>query len=267
MKPMNFKNRFVLVTGASSGLGEEMARQLATRDGANLILVARREDRLQKLQAELKIASGRQIEYIVADLGEEGAADRVFEEAQAWGDVYGVVLNAGITHFGHYDELSWEGFRRMLDVNVVSTTRLVSLFLPYLEQKKQQGGILLVASLAGLTPTAYQAAYSATKGFLVNYGCSLHYEMLERGVSVSVFAPGGIATEMTAGNRFNDLRGWLVPVVPCATEAIECLKDRKYLSIPGVVYGWGARLTRLLPQNFLVGRVAAQYRRSLQKNS
>jgi short-subunit dehydrogenase len=89
--------------------------------------------------------------------------------------------------------------------------------------------------------------------------------MRPRGVTVTVFAPGGIATEMTAGERFNDLRSWLVPVGPCAREAILGLKRRRYLVIPGIVYGWGARLTRLVPQSLLVGRVAAQYRNSLLK--
>lgn len=265
MKPMNFKGRWVLVTGASSGLGAEMARQLAREHGANLVLVARRQERLAELQKEL--GSLVRVETIVADLSDETAAERVVSEAESHGPLYAAVLNAGATHFGHHDELSWEQFKKMLDLNVVGTVALTTRLIPLLEKRRENGGLLLIASLAGLTPVSYQAAYSGTKGFLVNYGCSLHHEMRPRGVTVTVFAPGGIATEMTAGERFNDLRNWLVPVGPCAREAIFGLKRRRYLVIPGIVYGWGARLTRFVPQSLLVGRVAAQYRNSLLKNT
>lgn len=266
METMNFRGRWVVVTGASSGLGEEMAKQLTRDHGAHLVLVARRRERLEALAEKLR-AYGTEVRVLDADLGRLEEATRVFEEATRDVPVYAVILNAGATHFGHHDELDWDGFSKMLDLNVRSTSKLLQSFLPYLEKRGENGGVLVVASLAGLTPVAYQAAYSGTKAFLVNYACSLHHEMKPRGVTVSVFAPGGIATEMTAGERFNDLRTWLVPVGPCATEALSGLARRKYLTIPGFVYGWGARLTRLLSQDFLVGRVAAQYRRSLTKNS
>jgi hypothetical protein len=262
---MNFRGRWVLVTGASSGLGAELARQLGRDHGANLILVARRRERLQELSTELE-AYGSEVLIVSADLGMLEEVEHVFKEVTRDRQLYAAFLNAGVTHFGHHDELSWESFSKMLELNVTSTTKFLHLLLPYLEAQGTQGGVLLVASLAGLTPVAYQAAYSGTKAFLVNYGCSLHHEMNSRGVTVSVFAPGGIATEMTAGERFNDLRTWLVRVEPCAKEAIRGLRKRRYLTIPGLVYRWGSRLTRLLPQDFLVGRVAAEYRNSLSKN-
>jgi hypothetical protein len=122
---------------------------------------------------------------------------------------------------------------------------------------------MLVSSMAGLAPTPYQSAYSATKAYLINYGCSLHHEMAPRGVSVTTFAPGGIITDMTAGERFNSLRGWLMPVDVCARAAIKALTRREYLSVPGFVYRVGSVLTRLLPQRFFAAKVAAQYRKSL----
>ena len=267
MKQMNFDGRHVLVTGASSGLGAEMAEQLASRHHAHLILVARREERLQALAERIRAQHGVKVEYIVADLSSADEAARVFQEATAIAPLYAGILNAGKTHFGRHDELSWQGFQEMLNLNVLGTTRLTSLLLPYLEAREEEGGVLLVSSLAGITPVAYQSAYSATKGFLINYGCSLHHEMKIRGVTVSTFAPGGIATEMTEGKRFNDLRGWLVPVGPCAHSALMGLKKRRYLVVPGFVYRWGSVLMRFVPQSFLVGRVGAQYRASLKKNA
>jgi len=263
---MNFAGRRVLVTGASSGLGAELAEQLA-REGAHLVLVARREDRLRELGERLTRKYGVPIEIVPSDLAEVGEAERVFAEATARAPLYAAILNAGVTHFGCYDEQTWESLSQLLDLNVRSTVRFTTLLLPYLEARKEQGGVLLVASLSGLTPVAYQAAYSGTKAFLIKYGWALHHEVAPRGVTVSVVAPGGIVSEMTAGARFNDLRPWLMPVGPAARAALQGFRRRKHLIVPGLVYDWGrSLLLKVVPENFLVGRVAAQYRRSLERH-
>lgn len=266
MTPMFFRGRWVLITGASSGLGEAMARELAHKHGANLVVVARRSERLQALKVELEAAAKVSVHVVVADLAELDQVDRAFEEATAGRQLYAAILNAGITHFGNWDELDWAGFLRMQAVNNTSVTRLVTHLLPYLEKQKEGGGVLLVASMAGLTPLPYQAMYSATKAFLVHLGASLHHEMWSRNVSVSTFVPGGIDTEMTSGKRFNALRTWMMPVAECAREGIDALQNRRYVHAPGLLYRWGGKLTRLLPQRFFTGRVAAQYRRSLDAN-
>lgn len=267
MKPMKLATRWVLVTGASSGLGQEMARILAKEYRANLIVVARREDRLLELKAELEKTSSAQVHCIPADLSQESEVRRVFEEATRDRALYAAVLNAGITHFGHWDELGWEQFKAMQAVNNTAVTLLTSLLLPYLEKRREEGGLMIVASMAGVTPVPYQSFYSATKAFLVHLGASLHHEMKPRGVSVTTFVPGGIVTEMTQGERFNDLRGWLMPVVPCAREGVEALVQRRYVHSPGFVYRWGGAVTKLLPQRLFVSGVAAQYRRSLRRNT
>ncbi len=267
MKNMDFRGRRVLVTGASSGLGAEMAEQLARDHGAHLVLVARREERLRELGDRLSARYGAQVETIRADLRDGSEAERVVQEATRDAPLYAGILNAGVTHFGHHDELDWEDFEAMIDLNVKSNARMTTLLVPYLEQRGEQGGVLLVASMAGVVPVAYQAAYSGTKAFLVNYACSLHHEMEPRGVTVTVFTPGGIVTEMTEGERFNDLRSWLQPVVPCAREGLAGFKRREYVTIPSVLYRWGfAAVRRLVPERFLVGRTAAVYRNSLLKN-
>ncbi len=263
---MAFESRWVMVTGASSGLGQEMSRVLARDHRANLVLVARRADRLKQFADELTREHKVQVKTIPADLAREDEAVRVFEEATRE-PLYAAVLNAGVTHFGHHDELSWPAFRDMLSLNVITTTRLTTLLLPYLEQRKEAGGLMLVSSMSGMTPLPYQAAYSATKAYLVNLGGALHLEMLPRGVSVTTFAPGGIATEMTAGERFNSLRGWLMPAGKCAQLGVRALQQREYLSVPGFVYSVGAYLQRLMPQKFFMKQVAARYRKSLAENA
>jgi uncharacterized protein len=266
MKPLELDKRWVLVTGASSGLGREVARVLARDFKSNLVIVARRKERLVLLASELEKEHGVSVRVITADLSRDGEADRVFTEATTEHGLIGAILNAGITHFGNWDELSWEDFQHMHAVNVTSVVRMTTLLLPYLEKRAEGGGLLLVSSMAGLMPIPYQTAYSATKGFLVNFGCGLHHEMLPRGVSVTTFVPGGIRTEMTDGERFNDLRGWLMPVERCAVEAVRGFRERAYLHSPGVMYRFGSVVSRLLPQKFFIGRVAVQYRRSLARN-
>jgi uncharacterized protein len=266
MKPLDFPHRWILITGASSGLGRQMARTLAKRYRANLVLVARREERLASLKAEVEEQYSVSVLTIKANLSEVSEAERVFEEAIEKCHLYGAILNAGITHFGDFDEQDWTALESLLAVNVMTQTRFARLLLPYLEQRKEHGGILLVSSMAGLTPVPYQTAYSASKAFIVNLGCGLHHEMWRRGVSVTTFVPGGIVTEMTDGQRFNGLRSWLMPVDKCADEAIEAFRSRRYLHSPGFVYRFGSVVTRFLPQRFIVGRVAEQYRKSLERH-
>ncbi|MBM4363356.1 MAG: SDR family NAD(P)-dependent oxidoreductase, partial [Deltaproteobacteria bacterium] len=193
--------------------------------------------------------------------------DRVLREAMDGRDVHAAVLNAGITHFGDDAELSWDAFQNMIDVNVTSVMRMVRALIPHIETRSPGGGVLLVSSMAGLTPVPYQSAYSATKAFLVNYGLSMTAELEGRPVSLTVFAPGGIQTEMTSGERFRALGGWLMPVAPAAEAALEGLRRREFLSVPGAFMRTGTSLLGLIPRRFLTRQVGAVYRRGLAKAS
>jgi uncharacterized protein len=268
VKALKFSLRRVLVTGASSGLGRELAVQLARDHGANLVLVARRAELLIALAEEIRRKFRVEVQLIPADLRRVQEAERVFDEAIAQGPLYAAILNAGSTHLGNHDELSFSDFEQMLDLNVRTTVRITMLLLEHFEHNRDQGGLLLVASLSGLTPVAYQSAYSGTKGFLVKYGWALHHEMRPRNVTVSVFAPGGIVSEMTSGPRFNDLRSWLMPVDRAARSALRGFSQRKAVTIPGLVYHWGRSvLLKFVPENFLVQQMAKQYRASLKQNT
>ena len=264
MKPMNFRGRPVLVTGASSGLGREMARQLATQHGAHLILVARRGDRLDELKRELEAAdSSVRVHAIVADLSKLEEVDRVLSEVTSRHQVYAAILNAGITHFGAHDKLEWDAFRCMLDLNVTGVVRMATQLLAPLESR--EGGLMLVSSLTGIVTVPYQTAYSATKAFLLHYGWGLSHELAGRNVSITTYAPGGVDTEMTLGDHFGPLRRWLMPASQAAREGVEALRKRKPLHIPGVTYRWGTALVGMLPRGLTTKIVTAQYRRALEK--
>jgi short-subunit dehydrogenase len=265
MNPMELRGRWVLVTGASSGLGREMAKILAVTYGANLLVVARREDRLRELKAELESGAGVKVELCVADLSKLDDVERVIETATQGRTLFGAILNAGVTHFGAYEDLGWESFRAMLDTNVIATVRMATAFVPVLE--RQGGGLMIVSSMAGIHPVPFQTHYSATKAFLVHFGVGLWHELDGRNVSVTTYAPSGVVSEMTAGENFNTLRRWLMPVDQAAREGVEAFRNRKYLHISGFANRLGSVFVRMLPQRLATGLVAAQYRSALKKQN
>jgi short-subunit dehydrogenase len=265
LKPLDFRGRWVLVTGASSGLGLEMAKILAREHGANLLIVARRQERLEALASELRSSAGVEVATCVADLSSLADVDRVIEEATSKHPIYAAILNAGVTHFGRYEDLDWNGFQTMLATNVTSTVRMTTALIPSLEQ--QGGGLLLVSSMAGIFPVPYQTAYSGTKAFLVHFGCGLWHELAGRNVSITTYAPSGVVTEMTGGKNFVPLRRWLMPTEPAAREGVEAFRLRRYLHVPGLANRVGSAFARMLPARFATSLVAAQYRNALKKQN
>jgi len=267
MRNLQLRDRWVVVTGASSGLGREIARDLAQRQHANLILVARRRERLDSLKAELEQSYGVQARVISANLALREDVDRVFTESTAEHDVQAVILNAGITHFGHHHDLAWEEFENMLDTNVKSAVRLTHHFVPYLLGKDQGGAIMLVTSLAGLQPVPYQTAYSSTKAFLTTFGLGLHHELAGKNISITTFAPGGIATEMTESNGLAAHFGGGLQIAAAgvvAREAVDSLVQRRYLHVPGHFNRLQLFLPRLLPRRLVGSVVASTYQKVLQ---
>ncbi len=263
MKAMEFRGRWVIVTGASSGLGQAFARRLARKHGANILAIARRKERLAELKTELEQDAHVEVHTIAADLSRIDEVDAALAEAQRGRQVYGAVLNAGVTYFGPNDALSWADFDAMLRTNVTGVVRMTTTLVPHMTKGEAGGGILIVSSMAGVSPVPYQTAYSATKAFLVHYGLGLYHELSGTNVSVTTYAPAGIATEMTAGEKFTPLRGWLAPVDDVAESGLEAFRTRRYLAIPGVTNRAGDMLFRLLPREFVAGRVAAVYRKAL----
>ncbi|HVV56578.1 MAG TPA: SDR family NAD(P)-dependent oxidoreductase [Mucilaginibacter sp.] len=265
MAKLHFKDKWILVTGASAGLGEEMARQLAFRHGANLILLARRMEKLEKLKAELETTVKARI--IVADLSKLDEVDRALDEALEGEELYGAVLNAGITYFGKHHELNWDYFDMMLQTNVVGVTRMTNRLVNHFESTGKGGGLMIVSSMAAIFPVPYQAAYSGTKSYILSFATALSHELKNDRFSITVYTPGGIVTEMTEGEKFNDLRGWLMPVKQAAKEAIYAFQNRKLTHIPGFMNRFGSVIIKFLPKKFVMKRMSKVYGKSLFKNS
>src|SRR5690606_10171658 len=128
------------------------------------------------------------------------------------------ILNAGITYFGEHAEMTKSEFDTLLQTNVKSVVHLTSELVRHFEESKKEGGIMVVSSMAAIFPTPYQAVYSGTKAFVMSFVNALALEIENPKLSLTVYAPGGIATEMTNGEKFSDLKKWLMPVNQAAKE-------------------------------------------------
>jgi len=196
----SFKNVTALVTGASSGIGKALARELAAQ-GAHLILVSRNAQRLEQEAEDLRIRFGVNVHIFPEDL--ERLEDRL--ELFAWTQKSGLTVdvlvnNAGVAHYGPFNEASFKDVSAMLDLNVQALTHLTRLYLPSMLERKT-GGILNVASTAGFQPLPYLSVYAATKAFVLNFSEALWAECKNNGVRVFCLCPGNTLTRFhqTAG--------------------------------------------------------------------
>jgi len=199
MKTVDYRNQTILVTGASSGIGAAFARALAGR-GANLVLVARRVDRLEKLAAELTAAHGIRATSIGLDLGEPAAGRTLKEKTDALGlAITGVVNNAGFGTDGPFHEENPSTLAQEIAVDI---TTLVDISRAYIEPLRAAGtGILVnVASMAAHQPIPGMAVYSASKAFVLNFTEALWHESRTTGLRVLALSPGLTTTEF-----FDDL--------------------------------------------------------------
>ena len=242
-----------LITGASAGLGVEFARQCAAR-GDEVVLVARRKDRLEKLAAGI----GGRAHVIAADLSEPEAATKVVGETIARGMwVRTLINNAGFGLRGRFDELPLDRQLEMIDLNVRALTELTFVAINDMALKGG-GSILNVASTAAFQPGPNMAVYFATKAYVLSFSEALHEEWQDRGIKVSTLCPGPTRTEFgdVAGiktlGQFDRLAMEAAPVVSAGLEGLE---RNQAVVIPGVANKIGAWSTRFAPRS-TVRRIA-----------
>ncbi|MFH2006349.1 MAG: SDR family oxidoreductase [bacterium] len=240
----------VLITGASSGIGVELARQLA-RSARALVLLARREDRLQALARELREAHPH-LEVVVkpCDVTDLEGLDRTLESVHAAvGDIDVLVNNAGMGDVSFFEAASLDKVTGMLRVNVVSLTHLTHRLVGGMVQRGR-GAILNVSSAFGLLFMPAFAAYAGSKNYVTAFTESLRIELRGTGVVVSQLAPGPVATEFmdVAGNPTDrDIPKFVeLSAERCARVAIRQFRRGKALIMPGFwikALIWSARLT------------------------
>jgi len=253
MAKLNFREKWVLVTGASSGLGREMARCLAEKEGAHLVIAARRKERLQALKQEIEAACNSRVEVLEADVGSAEGVDQLFKKAVKIADIYAVVNNAGITFYGPSTVSDLDFFEKIITVNLMAVIRLSLKFLSYFLQKGE-GAILNISSEAAFVPIPYQDAYSASKHAVQAFTEGLYMEYRKSGIVISSAAPGGIATEMLALSGLDKKHGMDSPfnmkAKAAARKVIKAFKKKKFVYVPGIVNKLTVFLIRFFPRKW-----------------
>ncbi len=249
--------RSALVTGASSGIGEEMTRQLAAA-GVPVVAVARRADRLAGLAAELG-----SVEVLVADLEtREGQARVAARIADADRPVELVVNNAGFGTSGSFTDLDVDRLSREVALNVDALTRLTHAALAVMVPR-QRGWVLNVSSFAGFQPAPRLAVYAATKAFVTSLGESLHEEVKAAGVVVTTLCPGLVRTEFQSISNTSHYQSdfpaivWL-EVEEVVTAALEATAKGRAIIVPGGLYksaSWAVGITPRWLRRVASGRV------------
>jgi uncharacterized protein len=228
-----------LVTGASSGIGAEIASQLASR-GHSLVLVARREERLRSLATELASDHGVQAEVIACDLGDPAERDRLEEELRSRGRAVEILVNnAGFGHQADFARSPRERMVEMVRLNVEAVVDLTSRFLgPMVERGR--GSVINIASLAAFQPLPGSSVYGASKAFVLSFSEAVRTELRGSGVSVTAVCPGPVRTEFMAVAEFPGVEDRTPGIVwtsaeDIARQAVEGAEHDKRVVVPGLL--------------------------------
>jgi uncharacterized protein len=256
---------WAIVTGASSGIGKEFARQLAA-SGLNLVLVARRLTTLEEVGRSLATEFGIHYRAVGLDLTTDDFLGKL-EEATHDLDIGLVVSNAGVTLTGDFLTMDHQAWQQSLYLNVKAHLEVAHHFGPHLAQRRR-GGLLLLASTGALQGIPFNAEYAAAKAYELSLGEALHVEFQRVGVHVTVLLPGATETPMLAASGIDpaDLPGIMKPMSPqqCVAEGLAALKANRATHIAG-------RLNRImaavLPRS-VVGRMfGSMMRQVVEKRS
>lgn len=253
-------HRTAVVTGASSGIGAEFARELARR-GHGLVLVARRAERLESLAQELA-DRGTRIEVLPADLSSAEQRSTLPERVEDLGLQVDVLINnAGLSTVGPVHRADVAAELQMIEVDVVAVAELCTRFVPAMV-RRGEGGILNVASTAAFQPLPGQAGYAACKAFVLSYTRALNGELHGTGVSATALCPGPVNTEFADAAGLDDSQTGVLPSFmwepadAVALAGINALDHGNAVAIPGAVNRATAMLSHMIPKELLVSAMA-----------
>lgn len=261
-----------LVTGASSGIGETFAVELAKRN-YNLVLVARSRNKLEQLATKLSSQYKIETEVIAQDLTEPSARQYIFDTVQAKGIAVDLLINnAGFGDYGAFGDCEASGQHRplskqisMIELNVTAVVELTGLFLPQMQQRNS-GAIINVSSIAAFQPVPYMSVYAASKAFILNFSEALWAENKDNGVKILTACPGPTESKFYDRADFPDSATGLNDMTMASAEEVvkETLEALEKDSSTAVVGGFAnqliANLPRLVPRDLLVSLVGKQFK-------
>ena len=257
---------FALVTGASSGLGELFARKLA-ESGRDVVIVARRADRLEQLRDEISVRQGVRIEAIAIDLAAQGSAQNLFDQLAGRGIAVSTLINnAGYGANGSFAAMDMAAQSRMIDLNCRTLMELCHLALPHMIARRE-GGILNVASTAAFQPGPWMSVYYATKAFVLNFSQGLHEEVKDQGVRVAALCPGPTATEFADVASMADSRlftHFAMTPEKVVSDGLAALKSNQAVRISGARNWIMAQSNRIAPRA-MVRQMVGRLQRSRQR--
>ena len=257
----------VLITGASSGIGAELARRLAGL-GHNVTLVARRAERLEELADELRAEHAVRADVHACDLADAAArAELIVALSAAELHLAALCNNAGFGAFGHFWEIPPEREREMVALNVAALHDLTRAFLPAMIERGS-GAVLNTSSLASFQPQPLNATYAATKAFVTSFSEALHAELSGTGVSCTALCPGPVRTEFTEVAGISHLEGsggglaW-VSAADCARAGVDGMLKGRRIAMPRLPDHVLAQAGRLTPHTILLPILRTITRRGL----
>lgn len=246
------QGKTALVTGASSGMGADFARELAGQ-GCNLILVARRVEALQALKQEIEGCHGVTVTVYPMDLAAPEAPDRLYAQVQAAGQQVDVLVNnAGLGLFGEFLQIPWERERMMLELDIVTVVHLTKLFLKDMVAR-DLGYVLNVGSTGSFQPTPTFASYAAAKSFILSFSEALHYELRHTRVRCIAVCPGVTRTEFfdVAGQALTPFqRATMMDSAAVARIGLAAMLQGRASVVAGWLNAFLAWGTRLTPRQF-----------------
>ena len=256
-----------LITGASGGIGEAFAHRLAA-DRHDLFLVARSENKLRELCAELSAAHGIKANYIAADLGEPDSDAKIFDETMRLGIHIDLLINnAGFGSMGDFVDLDRDRGLAMIDLNVRALVALTHRYLPAMREKRR-GTIINVSSAAGEQPLPFMATYAATKAFVTSFSMAVAEENRPFGIQVFALCPGPTRTNFFEAGKIDKslmLKGEQT-VEDVVETAMATIGTGKSKVISGLMNRITAAAAGLAPDSLVTRVVASQLRKKFQKD-
>jgi len=243
-----YKDKTILITGASSGIGEAFAKRL-NQLGAKLILTARSKDKLLDLASSMNDAI-----VIDGDLSNKEFPDNLYNEIISRKiDVDILINNAGFGFSGLFLESDKKNYEEMLNLNIYSLTRLTHLFLKDMVARKS-GGIINISSLASFQPMPYFAVYAATKSYVTSFTIALYEEYRQQGINILGVCPGYTKTNFNKRAQISSksMPGYMMSSETVVEQSLRAFEKKKYILINGKINSFAKFITSILPQKCIL---------------